>query len=180
MRKCITCGKKYDNSDEKICPVCGGMTRAVISKNKLINIITIIALVAVTALITAVAIINANKPDTATVNNGPLYQDARFEKFETALIGKKLPYTKIIKKDHTEVGAKEGYGYKFGNSLVVELYVYDESSEIYSSSVKVNHIPMLTLGNKIPVRFNGTICLYMNNYQHEYSDEILEIFKNLK
>ena len=103
------------------------------------------------------------------------YNDYRFTEFENGLIGKKMQFKKILQKDHTLVGAKEGYGYEFDDGFVVELYVFDENSEVYMEGVKTNSIPYIS-----PVKFQGTMCIYVNDYQNEKVDTIFEIFRNIK
>ena len=115
------------------------------------------------------------KPDSEEIP----YEDHRFYDFETGLIGKKLAYKKIMQKDASAVlGAKEGWGFEFEDNFIVELYVFDEESEEYQASLKSSYVSIL--GNPVPVKFNGTICLYMNDWQNENTDAISEIFKNLK
>lgn len=107
------------------------------------------------------------------------YKDHRIYDFETGLIGKKLEYKRVMQKDISSVlGAKEGWGFEFEDNYVVELYVFDENSEEYQSSLSSNYISVF--GDPVPVKFNGTICIYMNDWQNKNADAIYEIFKNLK
>ena len=196
MRECISCGEKFDDDSINTCPECGGEIRKArkslfrdekgekkpLLGSKSFDIILVSVLVAVIALVVFLAVSNSGK-DAGELNvsgSSVAYTDPRFEQFETALIGKKLQYKRIIKKDHTIVGAKEAYGYEFDKNFIVELYVYDENSEIYKTAAQSNTIPLLDMGGIIPVKFNGTICIYMNNYQHEYADEVNDIFRNIK
>ena len=107
------------------------------------------------------------------------YTDHRFLDFEKALIENDIEYKMVMKKDVSFVlGAKEGWGYEIENNYIVELYTFDEKDESYQSFLKENFIDVA--GNPTPVKFNGSICIYMSNWQNKKADKIFEIFKNLK
>ena len=111
---------------------------------------------------------------------GTAYEDARFQKFEKALIEKGIVYKEVIKRDHAMVGAKEAYAYTFDKNFVVEIYAYEEDSEVFKEAAEVNMIPLLEMGGTIPVKFNGTMCIYFSDWQNEKTDAIFDIFKNIK
>lgn len=110
---------------------------------------------------------------------GPSYDDPRFYEFETGLIGKKLRYKKIEQIDVSGVlGAKEGWRYRFDNNFTVEIYVFNEESDDYKASREIDLIS--SYGDPIAVKFNGSMCIYMNDWQNEITDAVYEVFKNVK
>ena len=130
-------------------------------------------------LVTVFSFTACEKKDSAPKSDEIPFEDHRIYDFETGLIGKKIEYKKIMKRDVSGVvGAKEGWGFEFDDNFVVELYVMDEKSEAYQSSLNANMLSVY--GNPVPVKFNGTICIYMNDWQNKNTDAIYEIFKTLK
>lgn len=122
---------------------------------------------------------NTVDTDTDTESNISPYGDTRFYDFETGLIGKKLPYKEVHQLDVSSTpGCKEGWKYRFDNTFIVELYTFDKDSDSYKSFAETNYIT--SLGNPIPVKFNGTICIYISNWQDERVDAVYDVFKNLK
>ena len=115
---------------------------------------------------------------TPPVSTEAPVQVSKFQQFEQGLTDKGIKFEKNDKAA-AMVGAKEGYGYAFGDETSVEIYLFDKATDSYKEASKNNKLTLEGFGITFDVIFNDDVCIYFNGEPQNKAD-IQTIFENLK
>ncbi len=104
--------------------------------------------------------------------------ESKFKQFENGLKEKGLTY-ELISKSAAMIGSKEGYGYKFSDETMVEIYQYDTTSADFIDIKANNRVMIKEFNMGIPVVIKDDMVIMVSDAGAN-KDKALEIFNSLK
>ena len=104
--------------------------------------------------------------------------ESKFKQFENGLTEKGLTY-ELLSKSAAMIGAKEGYGYKFADGTITEIYQFDIASAEYKDIKANNRVMLKELNMGIPVTIKDDMVIMVGDAGAN-KDKVLEIFNSLK